>query len=50
MTPEAHAAAYLLHTLLLLGFSVPSVGEGLRRGLLSERDWQATVRLFERWV
>lgn len=50
MTPEAHAAAYLLHTLLLNGFSVPSVSEGMRRGLLTESDWTATVGMFERWV
>jgi len=50
VTAEAHAAAYLLHTLLLLGFSVPSIGEGMRRGLLTESDWQATVGMFERWA
>ncbi|WP_155300990.1 hypothetical protein [Deinococcus kurensis] len=49
MNAEACAAAYLTHTLTLHGFTVPCVGEGIRRGLLSEADWAHVVSLWQRW-
>lgn len=50
MNAESQAVTYLLHTLHLHGFNVPSVGEGVRRRLLTEADWQRTVELFRRWA
>lgn len=49
MTAEAWAAAYLTHALTLRGFTVPCVGEGIRRGLLSEADWDRVVSLWQQW-
>lgn len=49
MNPEAHATGYLLHTLTLLGYSVPTISEGVRRGLLTEWDWARTVQMFQQW-
>lgn len=49
MNAEACAAAYLMHTLTLLGYAVPTVSEGIRRGLLSEADWDRVVGLWQRW-